>query len=46
MSTKKFSNLMKGEEIIVEGNTFNIIPERDYFRGVPTILNSEAAAIA
>lgn len=30
----------------VEGNIFTLNPERDYFRGVPTILNSEKAAIA
>ena len=37
---------MKGEEVIVEGNKFYLDPDRDYFRGIPTILNSETAAIA
>ena len=45
MSTKK-NEEEKGEIIEVEGNEFELIPGRDYFRGVPTILNSEAAAVA
>lgn len=44
MQTKKES--MGGEVIKVEGHDFTLKPERDFFRGVPTILNSEAAAIA
>ena len=29
----------------VENLECRILPERDYFRGIPTILNSEAAAL-
>jgi hypothetical protein len=34
-----------GEELSVGGLTYAIIPAEDYYRGIPTILNSEEAAI-
>src|SRR5690349_16522877 len=35
----------KGEELKVGELTYIIVPDQDYFRGIPTILNSEEAAL-
>lgn len=34
------------KKLKADPNKFSFEPRRDYFRGVPTILNSEAAALA
>jgi hypothetical protein len=34
-----------GETYNVEGMKYKLVPERDYYRGVSTILNSESAAL-
>jgi hypothetical protein len=34
-----------GESFELEGKKMRIVPERDYYRGIPTILNSETAAL-
>ena len=36
---------ISGEELTVGGLSYKIIPQRDYYRGIPTILNSETAAL-
>ena len=33
------------EKLEVDGLTYTIVPERDFYRGIPTILNSEEAAL-
>ena len=30
-----------GEKIVIDDHEFYINPEKDYYRGIPTILNNE-----
>lgn len=41
---ESFANL-EGEELTIGELSYKIIPQRDFFKGVPTILNSETAAL-